>query len=447
MRRRVFILLLAVLLVCTVAGGWWLARQRSAETVQFLTARGISHPQAKQVVRWLGGQVDNEPEPLVASGNLEGQEVALVSELGGRVLFVLAEEGEDVAAGQALIELDQRTLLAQISASQAAVRTTEAERDVLAAGAHPAAILAAEAALQQAIVQRDGALLNLQSARKLLDDPQDLETRIAEAETRVELGNIQIDLARAQIKAAEAERDRYRAQGTLEEKGLYQIYSQQVAAAQEALHQAQAAHDGAQATLAQLRAIRTHPLVLSAQVHQAEGQVAIAQAGVDVAQAALEDLRAEPSPEELAVAEAKVEVAQAALAVLEVQRDMLTLRSPLAGIITSQVVQVGEVAQPGATLVTVADLSEITLTIYVPEDELQRVYLAQGVEIRVDAFPRATFEGHVAYISPQAEFTPRNVQTTEDRVSMVFAVRIRVPNPDLRLRPGMPADVTLHASP
>lgn len=220
-------------------------------------------------------------------------------------------------------------------------------------------------------------------------------------------------------------------------EGLYQIYSQQVAAAQEALHQAQAAHDGALATLTQLRAIRTHPLALSAQVHPAEGQVEIAQAGVDVAQAALDDLQAEPTPEELAVAEAKVEVARAALDTLEVQRDMLTLRSPIAGTITSQVVQAGEIAQAGATLMTVADLSEMTLTVYVPEDELHRVYIGQDVEIRVDAFPQVISEGHVAHISPRAEFTPRNVQTKEDRVTMVFTVRIRVPNADLRLRPGI----------
>jgi HlyD family secretion protein len=447
MKWRGFALFLAALLMGTAAGGWWLARQRPAETVQFLTARGISPSQARQVVCWLGGQVDDQPEPLVASGNLEAQEVAVVSELGGRVLLVLAEEGEDVYPGQVLIELDPSALRAQLSAAQAAVRTAEAQRDVLAAGAHPAAILAAEAALQQAVVQRDGALLTLESTRRLLEDPQDLDLQIAEAETRVELASIQIDLAQAQIEAAEAERDRYRAQGTLEEKGRYEIHSQHVAAAEEALRQTQAAHAGGLATLAQLRAIRAHPLALSAQVHQAEGQVGIAQAGMEAAQAALDDLLAKPAPEELAVAEAQVEVARAALVGLQVQRDMLTLRSPIAGLVAGQVVHAGEIAQPGATLMTIADPSEITLTVYVPTGELGRVYIGQGVEIQVHAFPQSTFAGHVAYISPEAEFTPQNVQTDEDRINMVFAVRIRVPNLDLRLRPGMPADVTLLAVP
>ncbi len=447
MKRALLILLPLALLAAALAGAWWLARHQSTQAIQTLTGWGVPRSQAEQVVRWLGGTVESEPGPLVASGTLEGQSVAIVSELGGRVIQIGAEEGDDIAAGQVLLELDQSSVLAEIDEAQAAVRAAEATRDALAAGAHPAAILAAEATLHQAVVQWEGALLVLASARQLLETPQELDAKITEAQTSVELAAIQIDLAQAQIEASIVNRDLYRAQGSLEEKGLYQIYDQQVAAAEEALRQAQAAHEGAQATLFHLRAIRANPLALQAQVHQAEGQVEIAQGGVVVAQASLDDLKAGPTAEEMAVAEANVQVSQAALAALEVKRDMLVLRSPIDGMVTSRTVQAGEIAQPGAALMTVADLSEMTLTIYVPENELRRVYIGQEVDIRVDAFPQTSFSGAVVYISPQAEFTPRNVQTEEDRVSMVFAVRIRLPNPALRLKPGMPADVTLYAAP
>jgi HlyD family secretion protein len=447
MNRRLLILSALALMAAALGFGWWLMRQRPADSVDFLVARGMSRTQAARFVELLGGQTKGIPEPLVTSGSLEAREVAMVSELGGRVVAVLVEEGLDVRSGEALIELDQNSVIASIGEAQAAVAEAEAERDALAAGAHPATILAAEARLQQALTQREGAQLALSSARQLLANPQDLEAKILETETSAELAAIQAELAEAQISAAIAQRDRYRAQGTLEEKGLYQIYDQQVVAAKEALGQAQAASEGAQATSEQLRAIRANPLALLAQVHEAEGNLEIATVGVAVARAALADLESGPTVEDMAVAEAQVEVARAALAALEAKREMLTLRAPLAGKVASQAIYAGEIAQPGATLMTLADLSEITLTIFVPENELERVYIGQEVNIRVDAFPTEVFSGRIAYISPRAEFTPRNVQTEEERVSMVFAVRLRLPNADTRLRPGMSAEVTLPAAP
>ena len=95
---------------------------------------------------------------------------------------------------------------------------------------------------------------------------------------------------------------------------------------------------------------------------------------------------------------------------------------------------------PGSILMTVANLNEVTLTIYVPEDELGRVYLGQEVDVQVDSFPGELFRGTVAHIAQQAEFTPKNIQTEKERVNMVFAVKVRLPNSDHRLKPGMPAD-------
>jgi multidrug resistance efflux pump len=104
---------------------------------------------------------------------------------------------------------------------------------------------------------------------------------------------------------------------------------------------------------------------------------------------------------------------------------------------------VGEVALAGATLLTIANLDEVELTIYIPEDELNRVYLGQEVGVQVDSFPGRVFSGTVSYISQQAEFTPKNVQTEKERVNMVFAVRVRLPNSEHLLKPGMPADALI----
>jgi multidrug resistance efflux pump len=91
---------------------------------------------------------------------------------------------------------------------------------------------------------------------------------------------------------------------------------------------------------------------------------------------------------------------------------------------------------------TIGQLQEVNLTVYIPETEYGKVKLGDQVSITVDSFPGETFIGNVVYISDQAEFTPRNVQTIEGRKTTVYAVKLSVPNPDLELKPGMPADVT-----
>lgn len=132
---------------------------------------------------------------------------------------------------------------------------------------------------------------------------------------------------------------------------------------------------------------------------------------------------------------------------LELQIDKMAIRSPLDGIVARRSVRVGEVASPGGTLMVVADLSHVDLTLYVPEKEIGRVRVGQKVEVQVDSFPKEVFPGEVTFIATKAEFTPRNVQTQKDRQNLVFAVKVRIPNPDQRLKPGMPADATIVLSP
>ena len=132
---------------------------------------------------------------------------------------------------------------------------------------------------------------------------------------------------------------------------------------------------------------------------------------------------------------------------LELQIDKMAIRSPLDGIVARRSVRLGEVASPGSTLMVVADLSHVDLTLYVPEKEIGRVKVGQRVEVQVDSFPKEVFPGEVTFIATKAEFTPRNVQTQKDRQNLVFAVKVRIPNPDQRLKPGMPSDATIVLSP
>ncbi|OQY18665.1 MAG: hypothetical protein B6I34_10425 [Anaerolineaceae bacterium 4572_32.1] len=172
-------------------------------------------------------------------------------------------------------------------------------------------------------------------------------------------------------------------------------------------------------------------------------QQSLALAQVDGAQAALDELEAGPTEEEIAVAEAQVRAAEAGVGVIDVQIDQLTLTAPMDGVVTSRSSQAGETAAAGAPLLTIANLDEVTLVIYIPETRIGQVQVGQKVEVQVDSFPERVFTGEVANIAGEAEFTPRNVQTQEERVNLVFAVKVRIPNNDSALKPGMPADATI----
>ncbi len=119
------------------------------------------------------------------------------------------------------------------------------------------------------------------------------------------------------------------------------------------------------------------------------------------------------------------------------------VRTPISGVLLTRAVEPGEIAMPGGTLLVVGDLSTLTLTVYVPEDRYGQVYLGQTYPVSVDSFPGRTFTGRITHIADQAEFTPRNVQTVAGRKNTVYAVRLTLDNPDLALKPGMPADVRL----
>ncbi len=433
-----------VILVVGAVGIWWWVRTAPEQAVRLLEAGGLEAGQAEQIVTSLGGELETEEgQALYASGSIEGESVSIVSEFGGLVVGLYAQEGDEVQADQVLVELDTSLLQAQMAQAQAGVAAAEANLENVRAGTHPAQILAAQAALDKALAEQEAAATAWKSVQAILDNPQEIDAQIVQAQAAVDLAVVQIEQAQAQLEAARVKRDQYRAQGTMEEKRLYVVYDYQVQAAQAALDAARANKKGADETLAALKALRANPLAVVSQVHLAEAQYKLAEAGTEVARVKLKELKAGPTEEEIAVAQAQVQRAQAAVSALQVQIDKMTLRSPIDGVVTSCPIHVGESALAGTTLLTVANLDEVKLTLYIPEDELGKVYLGQLVEVQVDSFPGRVFTGTISYISQQAEFTPKNVQTKKERVSMVFAIRVRLPNPGHLLKPGMPADAVI----
>ncbi len=157
--------------------------------------------------------------------------------------------------------------------------------------------------------------------------------------------------------------------------------------------------------------------------------VTAAQGAVDQAKSAYEE-------SQRAIAQA-----QANLDLLDAQLAKLTVYAPTDGVVLTRSIEPGEVAQAGAPALTIGNLRQMTITVYVPEDRYAQVRLGQKASVRVDSFPGTTFTGEVTHIADQAEFTPRNVQTAEGRSSTVYAIKLALTNLDGKLKPGMPADV------
>ncbi|NIN69455.1 MAG: HlyD family efflux transporter periplasmic adaptor subunit [Anaerolineae bacterium] len=384
-----------------------------------------------------------ETGAIEASGTIEAEEVIIASEFGGRVADVLAEEGDEVEASDVLIRLDTSLVDAQMGEAEAAVAAARANLARVQAGPRPGEITTAEAMLEQAIAARDGAERAWRDAQAVRDNPQQLNAQIDEASAQVELAERQVAQAQAQLRSLEIERNSYAGAGDDESKTAYEALDQQVKAAEAAVAIAGETLEGAKAHLENLMEMRDRPIALNTTVNQARAQYEQAVAAAEVGQASLDALLAKPTEEEVAIAQAQVSQAEATLTILQVQLDKMTLRSPLSGLVSNRAIHVGETASPGATLMTVANLDEVELTVYIPENRYGRIQLGQPVGVEVDSFPGTVYEGKVTYISSQAEFTPRNVQTQEERVSTVFAVKILIANPEHDLKPGMPADASI----
>lgn len=459
MRRRIVIVLVPLLLIIAAGGVWWYLG---------------SHPDVRaQLMAELGLETQAIPQGvLAASGIIEAEEVSVTTETGGRVAEVLADEGSLVQEGDVLIRLDDALLQAQIAQGEAALAGAQATLAQVAAGVPEAEILQANALLTQAEAGRDGALQALRDAQSARANPQELEARIDGARTQLAIAELTVDQAIANMRAAEIQEayfPRTYAQllegfdvefllpgGQVFKKHISvgefilsqvrrqgNLAIQQAWMAWEGLFAAEATRDGAHQNLNNLLAMRDNPLEASALVSAAQAQHDIAEANVAVAKARLQALQAGATEEEVRIGESQVHQAEAALLTLQVQLDKMTLRAPRTGVVLERMVAVGEIAPPNFSLLTIADLDQVTLTVYVPENEIGLVKVGQAVQVQVDSFPERSFAGNVVHIASRAEFTPKNVQTREERVSTVFAVKIQIPNPDHALKPGMPADAQI----
>lgn len=424
------------------------------------------------VWRPLGASSPTTVAGLAASGTIEAEEYKVSAQMGGRVLALTADEGDEVKEGQVLAKLDDALIQTEVKKAEAGRSVAQAALALARAGARKEDLAKAQAGVLAARAANDGAKAAWTDALFARDDPQELDLRIAAARAQLAVSEARVAQATAGAGGAQAQYDMLATLASMlagsqrvcvplpgggqhcvdvqtprlytdEISYQWNQAAQQLAGAFDAVSLARASRDLAAANLDSLMAQRANPLIANSQVDAAWAQVQATAAAVKEAEAALALARAGASPEQLSVAQAGVSQAEAGLAALRVQADKFTLRSPTSGMVTARSLEEGEMAIPGASLFTVANLDQVRLTFYIPESQIVRVKVGQKVRVQVDSFPGRDFVGQVTYISPQAEYTPRAVQTQEERAKTVFAVRVSIANLGHELKPGMPADATI----
>ncbi len=436
---------------------------------------------------------------LQASGIVEATQVSVAPELGGRVAEVFAQEGDLVAAGDPLFRLEDELLAAQRAQVQAALAGAHAGLGTAAAGleAARAAVEAAQAQVHAAQVQRELALTAaraeeaparagawavdapdafdlpvwyfnkaeaiaaaqaaVQAAGEALETERAGFAAAAENAGASDLLDAEARLAAAQAEFLIAETLLARAANASGEEAISEFTQDLYDSAEAELEAAQRAYNQllsetassevleARARLAvarerhalardRLDALLTgeHAPALAAAdaaVMQAQSGVALAQANVRIAEAGVVQ------------AEALVGEAQAALALLDAQLARLTVRAPMDGVVLVRSVEPGEVLAPGSSAMRIGRLSDLQVTVYIPENRYGQVRLGDDAGVHSDSFPGRVFSAQVVRIADQAEFTPRNVQTAEDRSTTVYAVELALTEGWDDLKPGMPVDV------
>jgi len=247
----------------------------------------------------------------------------------------------------------------------------------------------------------------------------------------------QVQTAKAQLDSALANQKSAREALALARQGPRR---EDIDQAKAAVRQAQASYDAAVASLDLVRAgART------GQRDTARRQVGEAQAALNLARENRRQVELRRADAD--AAQAQVSQAEAALEALQASLDKYRVAAPAAGIIDDTHVRIGEVVRPGSSLATLVDFSDTWVTVYVPEPRLARVVVGHRAEVTVDGLPGQSFTGKVRRIASEAEFTPKYVQTQDERARTVFAVEIALPNPQGLLKPGMPADAVIAPGP
>ncbi|HXD11125.1 MAG TPA: HlyD family efflux transporter periplasmic adaptor subunit [Anaerolineales bacterium] len=414
---------------------------------------------------------NTENGQLTASGTIESVVVNVSPEIAGKVQEVLVTESQSVKSGDPLLSIDDGLLVAQRAVASAQLDSAKAALNT-AQAAYATAQQQYDATLTNALASEKATRITIWKDTKPTEFDLPVwyfskEERTQAAETAVDSASKALEDARSKLtdrenKAGSAQFLTYESQ--LAQARLAFQSAQDVLDATTGASDGQTLRDAAQVILDEAKidlddAQKNYNDALSTDgakdVLEARADVIVAQeiydtavdnlhalqTGADSMQVITANKTVDQAKAALDQAQTAVNTAQANLDLLDTQMKKSTIYAPMDGAILTRNVEPGEFVQPGAVALTMANLNELTITVYVPEDQYGKITLGQKATVTVDSFAGETFNAEVVHIADQAEFTPRNVQTVEGRSATVYAIKLKVTDLEGKLKIGMPADV------
>jgi len=362
---------------------------------------------------------EDEGTDIPVSGNIEVTTVEVSFKIPGKIERLAVEEGDRVKEGQLIASLEHRDLTAQKVRAEAALESAQSRVPTLRKSIE----LQDQSTLEE-ISQAQAALQAAQARlQQFLAGSRPQEVQAAKAG---------LDQAQADLVRRKADMDR-----------AEKLFKSNFISAQD-WDSAINAHDVAAASLR--KAQETYALVVEGprkeEIEAARAQWEQAQAALQLAKA--HRLQVEVLRKDLLTAQALIKEASTAIAVIETQIGYTRLAAPLSGVILVKNAEAGEFVVPGGAVVTLGDVEKPWLKAFINENDLGRVKLGQKVSVTTDSYPGKVYPGKITFISSEAEFTPKNVQTAKERVKLVYRIKVSLENPRGELKPGMPADGKIH---
>jgi len=361
----------------------------------------------------------NGEAAISVSGNIEATTVDVSFKIPGKIDKILVEEGDFVKERQLIATLEHQDLLAQKAKAEATLESTQSKIPALLKN-----IEFQDEATQQEISQAQAAVDAAKSRlQQLLAGSRPQEIQYAKAA---------VDQAQADMDKRKADMDRA--------KKLYQdnyISAQDWDAARTAYEMALASYQKSQENYALVvEGPRKEEIdTARAQLNQSEAALRLART---------RRIQVDVLKKELATAQVQVKEAASALGVIQTQIGYSNLFAPIAGVVLVKNTEAGEFIVPGGAVITLGDVAKPWLKAFINESDLGRVKLGQKVSVTTDSYPGKAYPGKITFISSEAEFTPKNVQTTKERVKLVYRIKVSLANPQMELKPGMPADAKIH---
>jgi HlyD family secretion protein len=372
-------------------------------------------------VRWWGWGSGN-PKALKVSGNIELTEVDIAFKTAGRLVTLAVEEGDRVKKGALIARLDQEELLQRRESAAASLDSTRSR------------LLQSGTAIEY---QRQQTEAQLSRSRAELNQAQAVLKELESGSRRQEIESAKAALARARAEQQRAQADWERAQSLYKDKDISTAR----------YDEAKAHFESGQAQLQQ--ATEQFDLVQEGprkeDIDGARAQVERAKANVRLAEAARVELKR--LQEEQLARKADTRQATAQLDVQETLLKNAEVVAPMDGVVLVKSAEPGEVLAAGTTVVTLGNLAQPWLRAYINEQDLGRVKLGTAVKVTTDSFPGRTYTGRISFIASEAEFTPKQIQTQEERIKLVYRIKIDVNNPAGELKSNMPADAEIPLPP